>query len=142
MKNHIKSNQQNLDYYNRMVIATQDLKGGGNYSPQNSGVIMANINLSEPIFDSRGYMRKNISFARSKQIRGEENVLTLLERVPELINKFSWMKITATKPAYFGGNKAAKWEWVKLTSKEDVVELIRQNKGILNKQTSATLLKR
>jgi len=114
-----------------MVIATQDLNGGGNYSPQNSGVIMANINLSRPIYDNRGYMSKSVSYADSRQIRGEENILTLLERVAEEhINKFNWMEIIEVKPAYFGGNKAAKWEWLKLTSKEEVIELINKNKKI------------
>ena len=133
MKNHINSNQENLDYYNKMVKATNNLSGCRNSAPQNSGEIMANINLSAPIFDHRGYMSRTGSFADSRQVRGEENVLILLDRLPDHINSFRWMKILEVEPAYFGGKKTKKYQWLKLTSREEVINLISENKKLLNK---------
>ena len=130
--NHIKSNQNKIDFYDRMTKICQPLSGGRNSSPQNSGEIMANIHLSAPIFRSNGNCIKNGSYADSRQIRGEENILILLEKIDiSEITYFQFMRIKAVKPAYFGGKKAEKWEWVRFTEKSEVLELILQNKEIL-----------
>ena len=130
---HIKSNQVKIDFYNRMVKICSGLCGGRNSSPQNSGEIMASIRLSQPIFRSNGNCVKNGSFADSRQIRGEENILILLSKISEEeLTYFDFMKITKVKEAYFGGKKIENWEWVRFSDKSEVLNLIDENKRMLN----------
>ena len=130
---HISSNQNKIDFYNRMVKICSPLSGGRNSSPQNSGVIMATINLSQPIFRSNGNCLKNSTYADSRAVRGEENIKTLLSEIKdEELKCFQFMKITQRKPAYFGGFKTEKWEWIRCKTKEEVSLLIENNKLFLN----------
>src|SRR3990172_5144003 len=118
---HTKENQRKIDFYNRMTNICRPLSGGRNSSPQNSGEIMANINLSRPIFDNRGYCLKSCTYADSRQIREEHNIKILLERITDQeLKYFSFMKITEVKPAYFGGKKTKKWEFIRLENKNQV----------------------
>lgn len=130
---HISSSQNKIDFYNRMVKICSPLSGGSNSSPQNSGVIMATINLSQPIFRSNGNCLKNCTYADSRAVRGEENIKTLLSKITdEELKCFQFMKITQIKPAYFGGFKTEKWEWIRCNNKEEVLLLIENNKLFLN----------
>ena len=127
---HTKSNQTRLENFNRIKFVTNGLRGGSNSSPQNSGSIMAVINNSEPIINRlTGYMSNTGSYSNTETVRGEENVLILLDRITnEELLKFRFMEITETKPAYFGGQKATSWNWVSFDKKEDVINLIGRNK--------------
>ena len=129
---HIKSNQAKIDFYNRITKICRPLSGGRNSSPQNSGEIMANINLSMPIFRSNGNCIKNSSYADSRQIRGEKNILILLDKIEiSELHYFQFMKITESKNTYFGGKKAEKWQWLEFSEKSEVLELISKNKELL-----------
>lgn len=141
IRKHTKANQAKIDLYNRMTSVTQGLSGGANSSPQNSGVIMANINLSEPIIRSSGYCSNYGCYADSRQVRGEENVLILLSRITDdELKRFRFMRITDVKTVHEyvyhkDIKKAAKWEFVKLEKKEDVKILINANKEILERNS-------
>jgi hypothetical protein len=130
---HIASNTAKIEFYNRMKKLCSPLSGGRNSSPQNSGVIMAHIHLSRPIFRSNGNCIKNGSYADGEQVRGEENIKTLiLELTDEELKYFNFMKIVERKPAYFGGFKTEKWHWIKCNNKDEVLLLIENNKLFLN----------
>ncbi len=130
---HIASNTAKIDFYNKMKQICSPLSGGRNSSPQNSGVIMAHIYLSRPIFRSNGNCIKNGSYGDSEQVRGEENMKILLSKITEEdLKYFDFMKITQRKLAYFGGFKTEKWQWIKCNNKEEVLLLIENNKLFLN----------
>jgi hypothetical protein len=132
---HIKSNQSKIDFYNRMTKICQPLDGGRNSSPQNSGEIMANIHLSRPIFRSNGNCIKNGSYADSRQIRGIENVKTLLSKITDdELKYFQFMQITeANCTNIHRGIVAKKWNWIYFENKSEVLELINENIKMLSK---------
>lgn len=134
MKKHTKTNQEKITIYNSIKEITEGLQGGGNYSPQNSGDIMAIHHLSRPIYDSRGYMRKDISYSETTQVRGEENVLTAIKRGALNFN-FEFLKITSVSDSNlkYRGLYANKWEWVRCNNLESVKKIIKENKMILGR---------
>lgn len=129
-KNYRSYTLERIEKYNRMKMLTSGLMGDRNFKPQNSGSIMAVGDFQKPHFDSRG----NCSFRLdSISIRGEENVLNLLSKIDEDdIQRFEFMEITEVKKEYFGGFKPSNWQWVRLSTKEDVINLLEENKYKLN----------
>ncbi len=134
---HIKSNQIRIDFYNRMKYVCHGLSGGRNSSPQNSGEIMATIHLSRPIYRDNGNCIKNGSYGDSCEVRGIENVKTLLNRIEDSeLKYFNFMEITeAYCTNTHVGIVAKNWIWKNFEDKKDVLELIEKNTKILRTGT-------
>lgn len=119
-----------IELHNRLHNTCYSHSGGRNFSPQNSGTIMATIEMMKPIFNNRGHCR---FVHHTLYIRGEAEVLAILNKIEESdLSYFTFMEITEVKPVYFGGKKTSNWEWVKLHSKEEVLNLLFENKQKLD----------
>lgn len=132
---HTRENQARLDWYNKGVSIAEGLSGGGNYAPQNSGVIMLSCHLAKPIYDHRGYMCKTGSYAQSVAVRGKENALIAIER-GAVDYGFSFMRVLAVEDYPLSAQmvkrkRATRWEWVRPGSVDDAMAIIAHNEDIL-----------
>lgn len=140
MSYHIKENQEKLERYNEALRITEGLGGSGNYAPQNSGVIMMYGHVSKPMYDHRGYIKKDCTIAGSVKIRGEANMEEAIKR--GLFNSkhnysFDFMKVLEVedhKPTiseHPDQIRAKSITWVNCETEQELRDLIAHNKKML-----------